>query len=199
MKNPIILVGAFHEIIELAEKNHYTIIGLIDNQKNGYYYNYKILCDDDITLALNLELKAIPVVITPDSPQTRKKLFELYSDKEYKFVSLIDKRANISKSTLVGLGTVIQVGVNISCEARIGIFAKINTFANVMHNSIIGDFTTIAPNAVILGNVRIGTSCYLGANTTILPNIEIGDETIIGAGAVVTKSISNAGVYDGNQ
>ena len=44
---------------------------------------------------------------------------------------------------------------------------------------------------------RVGNHVSIGSNATILP-VTICDHTIIGAGAVVTKDISEPGIYAGN-
>ncbi len=46
-------------------------------------------------------------------------------------------------------------------------------------------------------STKIGNNVSLGSNATILP-IEICDNVVIGAGAVVTKNITQSGVYAGN-
>ena len=46
-------------------------------------------------------------------------------------------------------------------------------------------------------STRIGNHVSIGSNATILP-VSICDRTVIGAGAVVTKDITEAGVYAGN-
>jgi acetyltransferase-like isoleucine patch superfamily enzyme len=46
-------------------------------------------------------------------------------------------------------------------------------------------------------NTRIGNHVSIGSNATILP-VEICDHVVIGAGSVVTKSITEPGVYAGN-
>jgi acetyltransferase-like isoleucine patch superfamily enzyme len=46
-------------------------------------------------------------------------------------------------------------------------------------------------------STKIGNNVSLGSNATILP-IEICDNVVIGAGAVVTKNITQPGVYAGN-
>jgi acetyltransferase-like isoleucine patch superfamily enzyme len=43
----------------------------------------------------------------------------------------------------------------------------------------------------------IGNNVSIGSNATILP-VSICDNVVIGAGAVVTKSITHAGIYVGN-
>lgn len=198
MNKKIIIVGAFHEIIELSEDNGFEIAGLIDNEKTKSYWNYNILCNDEEAINLSEKLKETPLILTPDKPATRQKLRLYYSELGFEFASIISKDSKVSKSAKIGLGTIIQSGVNVSAECNIGMFVKLNTNCNVMHNSIIGDFATIAPNAVILGNVKIGKLCYIGSNATILPNIEICDNVIIGAGAVVTKNVPPNKVFIGN-
>ncbi|HSZ32104.1 MAG TPA: acyltransferase [Puia sp.] len=44
---------------------------------------------------------------------------------------------------------------------------------------------------------KIGNNVSIGSNATILP-VTIADHTVIGAGAVVTKDISEPGIYAGN-
>tara|TARA_Y100000589_G_scaffold290825_1_gene293787 strand:- start:797 stop:1459 length:663 start_codon:yes stop_codon:yes gene_type:complete len=193
----VIIVGAFHEIIELVEDNGIEIIGMIDNERTESYRDYKIFCNDHGAQNLPDKLKKIPILITPDKPQLRQKLHNYYENSGFHFFSLISKRSIISKSSAIGKGTIVQSEVNVSAECNIGKFVKLNTFCNIMHNSIIEDYTTIAPNAVLLGNVKTGKLCYIGSNATILPNICICDNVVVGAGAVVTKDITTPGTYVG--
>ena len=44
---------------------------------------------------------------------------------------------------------------------------------------------------------RIGNNVSIGSNATILP-VNICDNVVIGAGAVVTRSITQSGIYAGN-
>jgi len=198
MSHSIIIVGAFHEIIELAEENNFEIIGFIDNEKAGLYRGYKILCNDLEANNLDNSFKKYDLVITPDKPEIRRKLFNYYKNLGFKFSSIISSHSKISKSSEIGEGTIVQYGVNISAECQIGKFTKINTYANIMHNTSVGDFTTIAPNSLILGRVSIGNACYIGANATILPGLSVGNNAIIGAGAIVTKNVERGKVMLGN-
>ena len=47
------------------------------------------------------------------------------------------------------------------------------------------------------GSTRIGNHVSIGSNATLLP-VNICDNVVIGAGAVVTKDITQPGVYAGN-
>lgn len=200
LENNIILVGSFHEIIELCESCKKCIIGIIekDNRLGNQYFGYKILGTDDMASDLYKEYKNVPLIATPDIPELRKKLVKYYSEIGFKFCDLIHPEANISKYAKIGNGVIIQKGANISTNANLGDFVKINSFANIMHDSLIGKFTSVAPNAVILGRVEISESCYIGANSTILTDKKIGRNAVIGAGAVVTKNVRENATVIGN-
>jgi len=197
MNKQIILVGGFHEIIELCEEIGYKIIGIIDNNLQETYWGYPIIGTDDMIKNLTQKYKNIPLVITPDLTSIQKKLFLEYSKYGFEFETIISPMARISKSSIIGTGAIIQHQVNVSSNVRIGIFAKLNVGCNIMHDSTIGNFVTIAPNAVILGRVNVGDSTYIGANSTILPDKSIGENVIVGAGAVVTKNFDSNSIIKG--
>ncbi len=49
----------------------------------------------------------------------------------------------------------------------------------------------------IWGPIHIGNNVYIGTNTIILPNVSVCDNVIIAAGSVVSKNITQDGVYAG--
>lgn len=197
MDNKVIIVGAFHEMIELCEDCGFQIVGIIDNQYTGDFYGIPILGKDEDADRLYHEYSDCSVVITPDSPKVREKLFALYSQIGFQFATVISPRAIISRCATIGKGTIIQACVNVSSGSTIGDFVKINTYANIMHDNVVGNFATVAPNALLLGYVYIGASAYIGANSTVLPHVRVGVESTVGAGAVVTKDVNNNVIVKG--
>lgn len=200
MKNKILLIGAYHEMIELCESCNYEVIGIFDNDYDydDEYYGVKIVGKDSDAELLYEQYGDIPVVITPFMPSVRERLYNLYSSIGYKFATIISPDAIVSKFSTIGEGSVIQSGVNIAANTHIGRFVKLNTMCNIMHDNEIGDFVTVSPNAVTLGYVKIGDRAFLGANCTILPNLKIGNDATVGAAAVVTKDIPSEKVVKGN-
>ena len=197
-KRSVIIVGGFHEVIELCELNGLIIEGIIDNSKRNSYNGYKIIGSDDDAKKLFKTFGKLPLLISLDSPERRKSIAQSYNSIGYHFISLISSNSFVSRTAYFGTGVVVQSRSNISSCVEIGDFARINTMANIMHDTKIGQFATIAPNAVILGNVKVGDLCYIGANSTILPGISIGDKSVIGAGAVVTKDVGEDKIMVGN-
>jgi len=185
----LILVGGFHEMVELCLLCGRRIEGIIDGSLSGEYYGCRVLGSDDDAPGILARFPGVPVVIAVDSPAVRERLAGRYAALGFGFTELGSPCATLSRWHTLGKGGVVQRGACISCHASIGDFVKINAAAMVMHDAVVGAFSTIAPRAVVLGRVRIGESCYIGANSTILPGIVVGNGAVVGAGAVVTRDV----------
>lgn len=196
----IILVGSFLETVELAEASRTKIIGIIekDNDENKSHFEGIPILGTDEDLPDMERLKKIPLVVAPDSPSVRQKLYEKYSQMGFQFGNLIHPGASISPSARLGKGLVISDRAYISSRVTLDDFVKINIGATFMHDVSVGAFTTVAPGALLLGNVCVGRRCYVGANATLLPQVSIGDECLVGACANVTKSFPDQCTLTGN-
>ena len=197
MNNDVIIVGAFHEVIELCEDCGRHIAGIIDNTLTGEYFGYSILGTDADAPCIRKEFPDCGLVLTPDLPAVRKKLADYYAGLGFSFASLISAQARISRYATIGTGCFIQAGANVSACTRIGDFVRINTNANVMHDCNVGDYCTIAPNVVCLGRINIGEGAYLGANCTVLSNLHVGAGSVTGAGSVVTRDVPDGATVKG--
>jgi len=194
----LIIIGADIEIIELIVSiDRYTIIGIIDKNLSGKYYDFNILGNDDFLLVNKDKYLSAGLAITLDDVIIKAKLYERFKSHGFLFPKLISPKAIISKYATLRDGVLIQNGVNIGPNASIGILSKINVNANIMHDGILGDFNTVAPNAVTLGYIETGYNVFIGANATILPHCKIGNNIVIGAGAVVTKNLESGFIYSG--
>ncbi len=189
MTKEVILVGGFHEIVEICLLNEIEILGIIDNDSKADFPDIPLLGNDGDIAAIFARYGTVPLAITPDSPRIRMHLFEQYQKAGFRFTQLIHPSTSISRSAELGIGTIVQAGVNISCNCRIGNFVKVNTCANITHDVTIGNFSSIAPSACLLGNSIVRSAAYIGANSTLLPGVTVNDRAIVGAGAVVTKEV----------
>lgn len=196
--NKIILVGAFHETVELCIETGLEILGIIDNSLTDQFLGYPILGTDSDAVDLFYRYSSVPIVLVPDPPLVRSKLFHYYNEIGFQFKTVISPSAKISKTAEIGRGCLIQHGVNVSSSVILGDFVKLNTFANIMHDCNLESFTTVAPNAVLLGSVTISDSSFIGANATVLPGKRIGSRATVGAAAVVTKDVEENTTVAGN-
>lgn len=114
----------------------------------------------------------------------------------------------IGDDSFIGPFTEIQKGV------KIGKNCKIQSHSFICELVTIGNNTVVAHGVIFINDIfangspahgnkrlwkttKIGNNVSIGSNATILP-IEICDNVVIGAGSVVTKNITESGVYLGN-
>ena len=88
-KKGVILVGGFHEIIELCEISQREIIGIIDNHRTDECDGYPILGTDQDAPLLFEKYQHCELVISPDAPKLRKRLVDYYANIGFSFATLI--------------------------------------------------------------------------------------------------------------
>ncbi|MDA9973165.1 N-acetyltransferase [Candidatus Pelagibacter ubique] len=114
----------------------------------------------------------------------------------------------------IGDNTFIGPFTEIQKDVRIGKNCKIQSHSFICELVEIGNNTFISHGVVFINDkfyrggpakgdkklwksTNIGKNVSIGSNATILP-VSIADNTVIGAGSVVTKSITEPGIYAGN-
>lgn len=114
----------------------------------------------------------------------------------------------------IGPGSFVGPFVEIQKDVNIGERTKIQSHTFVCELVDIGNDCFIGHGVMFINDTfekggpargdknlwkatTIGNRVSIGSNATILP-INICDDVVIGAGAVVTKTITEAGVYVGN-
>ena len=122
-------------------------------------------------------------------PQHKIKIIQSLSPDMNKFINVIHSGLDISKTSFIGVGALINSKVSIAAHTTIGDFVSINRHVSIGHHTVISDYCSINPGTNIAGNVTIGEGTTIGMGTNILHQVKIGKNTIIGAGSVVTKDI----------
>ena len=198
MTTRVLMIGGFHEMIDLCGLCDVTLEGIVDSNLAGEYLGVPVIGKDEDILRHASKYRDVSVIITPDNPAVRRRLATSYEAAGFRVVSLISPRATVSPHARLGKGVVVQSWCNVSAGTTIGNFVRLNVGANVMHDCSIGEFTTVAPNAVILGRVHVGRDGYLGANCTVLPSRRLSDGVVVGAGSVVTHDVDRQVTVYGN-
>lgn len=114
----------------------------------------------------------------------------------------------IGTDCFVGPFVEIQKDVEIGDRCKVQSHTFICELVTIGNDCFIGHgvmfindlFSTGGPargNKSLWKSTRIGNNVSIGSNATILP-VNICDNVVVGAGAVVTKDITQSGIYIGN-
>lgn len=101
----------------------------------------------------------------------------------------------------VVIGDDVEIGANTTIDrgaiedTKIGNGVKLDNQIQIGHNVVIGDHTVIAGCVGIAGSTRIGKYCAIGGGTGIGGHIEITDGVQLTGMTMVTKSITESGVF----
>lgn len=93
----------------------------------------------------------------------------------------------------VGANTTIDRGAIEDTVIENGV--KLDNLIQIAHNCRIGAHTAIAACTGIAGSTRIGARCMIGGGVGMNGHIEIADDVIIMGFCMVTKSLTEKGVY----
>ena len=183
----------------LETNNFFPEIKIINNI--GYtpikeYVNNKF----NIEILDSLDLKKNDLLVLGAAQKSTKiKLLENFKDlTSERFYSVISNSSEISSTTKIGNGCIINSMTCIAGHTVLGDFVFVNRSVSIGHHTKIGNFTTINPGSNIAGNVEIGSNCQIGIGCNIFDSVKIGNNSIIGAGFLVTKNIPDNVVAYGN-
>ena len=177
--------------------NTWNILGFVDNDKEKKNGKYFVVLNDVELLNIN---KEINVVFGIGDSDLISKLSNIFSENEnIKFPNLIHPnvigdfdRINLGKGNIICASNIFTTDINI------GSFNIFNLNNTVGHDAIIGNFNIVNPTCNISGGVNLENKILLGTGSQVLQYVNITSRTIIGAGAVVTKNITESGVYVGS-
>jgi sugar O-acyltransferase (sialic acid O-acetyltransferase NeuD family) len=182
--------GTFaEEVADLAEDTgRYEVVAFIENWDKEKTRQSKlgkpvIWIDDAAQLSSNHE------AVCALSTTQRWGFVETAAKMGFEFAKLIHPTARLSTQSVVGVGSLLSVGVIVAAHTAIGRHVIINRGCLIGHHTTLQDCVTVSPGANIAGAVTIGEGTYVGMGAVILDHLKIGSHSVIGAGAVVTRDV----------
>lgn len=203
-KRKLILIGGgghCKSCIDVIESTSaYEIAGILDvKEKVGSdILGYRIIGTDDDIAGFPADYYFLVTVGQVSVAGIRRKIYEKLIAEGRKLATVVSAAAHVSKHSSLGEGTIVMHGATINASVSVGANGIINTNANVEHDCFVGDHVHVSTNAVLNGGCRVGNGTFVGSNSVLLQGIVIGEAVVIGAGAVVTKTLTEPGVYIGN-
>lgn len=190
--NRLIIIGASGHgkvVADIAVLNGYEDIVFLDDDENA------IECAGYPVVGRSDQASDGGVFIAVGNAETRKRLMELYGDRNQPI--LIHPSAVVAKDVEIGEGSVVMAGAVINPGVRIGRGVIVNTSSSIDHDCVVFDYCHISVGAHLSGTVVVGEGTWIGTGATVSNNINICGGCMIGAGAVVIKDIVEPGTYVG--
>ena len=194
----IIGAGGFgREVAWLVERinecaESWNLKGFIDDNKELHGTScggYRIFGGISYLLEEKTEIWCVCAI---GNAEVRKRVIERLEDTPHvRFATLVDPKADISKSVSLGEGSIVCAGNIITVDICIGKHCIVNLDCTVGHDAVLGDFVTLYPSVNISGQVKVGECTEIGTGANIIQGKKIGSRTVIGAGAVVVSDIAD--------
>lgn len=173
----------------------WKILGFIDDdisKQNKEIYSYKVLGNIDY---LNNLSKDVYVIIAIGNGKTREEVAKKIINKKY--ATLIHPNVNISKTSIIGEGSIICSGSLISILTSIGKHCIVNFNSIVAHDSILKNYVTLHVNVNISGNVTVGERTIIGSGSSIIQGKKIGSDCMVAIGSSVLNKVKDGSLVLG--
>lgn len=202
LNRPIALLGYSQNMISMVLDNLFSIgyshelfvinneFKSIDNLTEIQHPNIPVVIKniDSISTILN-EFENIDFFMGVYKSQSKIQMHQQFNAILENSPNIVHGNTDISKTTRLGIGNMINTGVLIAGHTKIGNYCCINRGSTIGHHTKIGDFCTINPNVTICGAIDLGSNVTIGASATVIDGLKIGSNSIIGAGSVVVSDI----------
>jgi sugar O-acyltransferase (sialic acid O-acetyltransferase NeuD family) len=110
----------------------------------------------------------------------------------WSFASVLHPAAHVSRSAVVGQGTVVAPGAVVGAEVVIGANCMVARGALLGHHSQLGDRVVLNPGANVAGNCDLADDVFVGMGAVIVNGKSVGADAVIAAGAVAVRNVGRA-------
>jgi sugar O-acyltransferase (sialic acid O-acetyltransferase NeuD family) len=209
MASPLIIVGAAGNCLDIADavvaqrdsgRDDFAIAGFLDDdpaRQGQTVAGFPVL--GPISAAANFPNAVFVCGIgSPKSFQSKSELIARIGMPAERFATLVHPAASVSRSALLGPGTVILGNTTICSSVRIGAHVMMLPNCVVGHDTIINDYCIFAAGVTVSGMVTIARGCYIGAGSTVREGVSIGEGALVGMGAVAVRDVAAGAWVAGN-
>ena len=194
MKKKILVIGAgghANSVIDiLQQSNSYVIYKIIGAKKDlGKKFGKHIIqnTDADLNKLRKNCGQAVIAIGQIKNYKIRKKIYDKLIKLKFKIPKIFSKNSYVSKTSKIGLGTVIFNNVIINSKVKIGNNCIINNGALIEHDVNIGNNCHVSTGVILNGNVKIEDNCFIGSGSIIRENIKIKKNKVIPLGSKIFK------------
>ena len=192
----IILIGAGGhcvscvDVIELQHK--FKIAGLIDNKKEKFLLDYKIIGSDKNLKKLSKRIQYALITIGHiKNSKVRENLFKKVLNYGFKFPTIVSPLSYVSKRATIGEGTIVMHGSIINAGAKIGKNCIINNKTLIEHDVVVEDNCHLSTRSTVNGGVTIKKNSFIGSCSVIKQNIKIEKNCFVNANLFIEKNLKS--------
>ncbi len=170
----------------IEQEGRYEIAGIFDLKENvgKSLLGYPIIdVDENISLYFHITKNVLITIGQIKNPDVRYKKFQELKSLGAQFITPVSPRAYVSKSALVGEGTIVMHDVLINANARVDENCILNSKSLIEHDAIIEGHTHISTACVVNGSVKVGRLSFIGSNAVIREGISIQERSVVQAGS----------------
>ena len=110
---------------------------------------------------------------------------------------LIHPSAVISRSAVLGRGTMVLPLVSVGAGAVIGENCILNTACVIEHDSRVSNHVHISLGAILGGEVTVEAYAQVGMGAMVLSRLGVGSGSVLGAGAVAVRDVAAGWIVTG--
>ena len=209
MALPLIIVGATGNCLDIADavaaqhdagRGDFVVAGFLDDdpaRQGQTIAGFPVL--GPISAAANFsDTMFVCGIGSPKSFRLKSELIARLGVPAERFATLVHPAACVSRSALIGPGTVILGNATICANVRIGAHVMMLPNCVVGHDTVINDYCIFAAGVTVSGMVTIARGCYIGAGSTVREGVSIGKGALVGMGAVAVRDMAAGTWVAGN-
>lgn len=200
-KPPLVVIGFSGNAIDALStlEAAFRIVAFLDDNRDLHGRSFEgtpILPTD--RLGDFPDAKVLCLIGSERSYLLRPSIIERFQLPEERFATAIHPKAEVSRLSHVGVGSVILPGAQVVSNAIVGRHVMIMPQSVVHHDSKVEDFTLVGTGVIVAGHVRIGRACYLGSGCTVKNGVSVGDGALVGMSANVLRDVPGGTTVIGN-
>ena len=177
-------------------KEHYTLIGFLDDNKEivGHSkFSYPILG----TLEQAEDYQDCAFLFGIAFPKIKHKIVNKLAHLNLEYINYISPNAYVSEGINIGKGVIIYPNSFVDHHCSIGDFVTINACCSVGHDCKLSNYVTLAPNVALAGYTQCLESSDIGIGAKTRQNAIVGKGAIVGGQAMVINNIPDTSVVVG--
>jgi len=190
-KSLILIGGGGHckSCIDVIEASgQFAIQGILDieSKLGDQILGYTVIgTDKDISKWVKEKVSFLITVGDIGNPSKRIELFDLVISEGGILPVIISPNAYVSRSSNIGIGTIVMHHVMVNAGAVIGKNCIINTKALIEHDTHIGDHCHISTGSIVNGGTVIGARSFFGSGAVSKQYIILPEDSFIKANSIV--------------